>query len=178
MTSTPKICNDNVLAMRLLKIFFLSLISLCAVAQDDDQDIVQPDPKAAQKIKAAHAAYITERLGLTPEEAEKFWPVYREYSQKRQEIRQQYRTAKEKGTSEKELLDLDLKVKQQQLDLEKDYSGRLQRVITPQKLMNLRQAEGDFRRLILRQIQQRQMNQERRQQQRDRTQQRLQQRNN
>jgi hypothetical protein len=104
--------------------------------------------------------------------------VYREYAQKRQEIRQQLKTAKEKGTSEKELLDLDLKVKQQQLDLEKDYSGRMQKVITPQKMMNLRQAEGDFRRLLLRQIQQRQMQQERRQQQRERTQQRLQQRNN
>ena len=164
--------------MKLATIFLFSLISFCVVAQDDDQDIVQPDPKAEQKIKAAHAAYITERLGLTPEEAEKFWPVYREYSQKRQEIRQQLKTAREKGTSEKELLDLDLKVKQQQLDLEKDYSGRLQKVITPQKMMNLRQAEGDFRRLLLRQIQQRQMHQERRQQQRERTQQRLQQRNN
>jgi hypothetical protein len=164
--------------MKLVKIFFLLMISINALAQDDDLDAVQPDPKAEQKIKAAHAAYITERLGLTPEEAEKFWPVYREYSQKRQEIRQQMRTAREKGTSEKELLDLDLKVKQQQLDLEKDYSGRLQKVITPQKMMNLRQAEGDFRKLLLRQIQQRQMQRERNDQQRDRARQRLQQRNN
>jgi hypothetical protein len=164
--------------MRLTKIFFLLLISISSFAQDDDLEVVQPDPKAEQKIKAAHAAYITERLGLTPEEAEKFWPVYREYSQKRQEIRQQFKTAREKGTSEKDLLDLDLKVKQQQLDLEKDYSGRLQKVITPQKMMNLRQAEGDFRKLLIRQIQQRQMQRERRDVQRDRTQQRLQQRNN
>ena len=164
--------------MRLAKIFLFSLISFGAMAQDDDQEIVQPDPKAEQKIKAAHAAYITERLGLTPEEAEKFWPVYREYSQRRQEIRQQLKTARDKGTPEKELLDLDLKLKQQQLDLEKDYSGRMQKLITPQKLMNLKQAEGDFRKLLLRQIQQRQMHQERRQQQRERTLQRLQQRNN
>lgn len=164
--------------MKLIKILFLCAISFSALAQDDDQDLPQPDPKAAQKIKAAHAAYITERLGLTPEEAEKFWPVYREYAQKKQEVRQQLKTAKDKGASEKELLDLDLKIKQQQLDLEKDYSGRLQKVITPQKLMNLRQAEGDFRKLLLRQIQQRQMHQERREQQRERTQQRLQQRNN
>lgn len=164
--------------MKLLKTFFLLLVAATAWAQNDDLDAVQPDPKAEQKIKAAHAAYITERLGLTPEEAEKFWPVYREYSQKRQEIRQQFRTAKEKGASEKDLLDLDLKVKQQQLDLEKDYSGRLQKVITPQKMMNLRQAEGDFRKLLLRQIQQRQMQRERGDQQRDRARQRLQQRNN
>jgi hypothetical protein len=164
--------------MKIIKILFLSLFSLTAFAQADEQEIDQPDPKAEQKIKAAHAAYITERLELTPEEAEKFWPVYREYAEKRKQIRLQMKQAKEKGAPEKDLLDLDLKVKQQQLDLEKDYSGRLQRVISPQKLMNLKQAEGDFRKLLLRQIQQRQMHQERRQQQRDRTQQRLQQRNN
>jgi hypothetical protein len=162
--------------MKTLKIFLLLLCSLSAFAQDDDtDDIQQLDPKAEKKIIAAHAAYVTERLGLTPEEAEKFWPVYREYAQKRKELRQQFREAKRNGQDEKTLIDLDLKIKQQELDLEKDYSGRLQKVITPQKLMNLRQAEGDFRRLLLRQIQQRQ---QRREQMRDRSQQRLQQRNN
>jgi hypothetical protein len=164
--------------MKTLRVFALMLLFFPAFAQDDDKkpDDVQPlDPKAEQKIKAAHAAYITERLGLTPEEAEKFWPVYREYAQKRQDLRKQFKEARTKGQDDKSLLDLDLKIKQQELDLEKDYSGRLQKVITPQKLINLRQAEGDFRRLLLRQIQQRQ---HRREQMRDRSQQRLQQRNN
>jgi hypothetical protein len=164
--------------MKLVKILFFSLLSVTALAQGDDQDFNQPDPKAEQKIKAAHAAYITERLELTPEEAEKFWPVYREYAEKRRTIRQQLRQAKEKGTAEKDLLELDLKVKQQQLDLEKEYSGRLQKVITPEKLIHLKQAEGDFRKLLLRQIQQRQMHQERRQQQRENTKQRLQEKTN
>jgi hypothetical protein len=164
--------------MKTLKILILILFTLPAFAQEDEAEVLQQDPKAQQKIKAAHAAYITERLELTPEEAEKFWPVYREYATKKQSLRQQFRDAKNSGQDEKSLLDLDLKIKQQQLDLEKDYSGRLQKVITPQKLMNLRKAEGDFRRLILRQIQQRNQNIERRQQQQDRSQRRLQQRNN
>ena len=167
--------------MKALRILLLMIFVIPAFAQEDNSDnnnaddVQQLDPKAEQKIKAAHAAYITERLSLTPEEAEKFWPVYREYAQKRQDLRQQFRDAKKKGENEKNLLDLDLKIKQQELDLEKDYSGRFQKVITPQKVMNLRQAEGDFRRLLLRQIQQRQ---HRREQMRDRSQQRLQQRNN
>lgn len=166
--------------MKALRILLLMILVSPVFAQEDNSnnnndDVQQLDPKAEQKIKAAHAAYITERLGLTPEEAEKFWPVYREYAQKRQDLRQQFRDAKKKGENEKDLLDLDLKIKQQELDLEKDYSGRFQKVITPQKVMNLRQAEGDFRRLLLRQIQQRQ---HRREQMRDRSQQRLQQRNN
>jgi hypothetical protein len=164
----------------LLQIFLCFFMFLPALAQDEeiDEPVEQLDPKAREKIKAAHAAYITERLGLTAGEAEKFWPIYREYFEKRKETRQQLREARKAGKNDQEMLDLDLKIKQQELDLEKDYSGRLQKIITPQKLMNLRQAEKDFRRLLIRQIQQRQQHNQRRQEMRDRSQQRLQQRNN
>jgi hypothetical protein len=162
--------------MKTFKILLLLLCTLPAFAQADDA-VNKRDPQAQQKIKAAHAAYITERLELTPEEAEKFWPVYREYTQKRQGLRQQFREARKSGQDEKALLDLDLKIKQQELDLEKDYSERFQKIITPQKLRKLRQAEGDFKRLILRQIQQRQQ-MEKRHQMHDRSNQRLRQRNN
>jgi hypothetical protein len=164
----------------LLTIFLLLLLAGPAVAQQeaDPEEAQAADPKVKEKINAARAAYITERLGLTSEEAEKFWPVYREFVQKRQDLRKQFRDAKKSGQDEKTLLDLDLKIKQQEVDLEKDYSGRLQKVISAQKVMSLRQAEVDFRRLLLRQIQQRQIREDRRQNMRDRQQQRLQQRNN
>ncbi len=154
----------------------LILWTLPMLAQGKGGEI-QRDPKAQEKIKAAQAAYITERLELTPEEAERFWPVYREYSEKRRAIREQLRDARKDGRDEKELLDLDLKVKQQELDLEKDYQGRFQNIIPAQKLVNLRQAEIDFRRLLLRQLQQRHEQAERLQRQRQRSQERPRQRN-
>jgi hypothetical protein len=162
--------------MKQLTTFLLTIFALTTFAQDEDA--TPKDPKAREKINAARVAYITERLELTPEEAEKFWPLYREYTQKRQVLRQQFNDAKREGQPADKLLDLDYKIKQQELDLERDYSGRLRQTITPQKLMNLRKAEDDFRKLLLQQIQQRQLNQQRREQQRDRLQQRNQQRNN
>jgi len=113
------------------------------------------DSRGREKIRAAQAAYITERLQLTTTEAEKFWPLYREYSAKRSEIRQQLHEGRRSGADEKELLDLGLRIKQQELDLEKEYSIRFQQIISPEKLLKLGQAEEDFRKLILRQIQQR-----------------------
>lgn len=137
-------------------IFLISVIfcSLSAIAQEQPDENIR-DPRAREKIRAAHAAYITERLELTSSEAEKFWPIYREYGEKRSALRQQLRENRSQGADEQTLLDLDLKIKQQELDLEKDYTQRLQKIISAEKLLKLRQAEGDFRKLLLRQIQQR-----------------------
>jgi len=147
--------------MKRFTIFLLTLISLGAFAQDDD--LGQRYPKAREKINAARAAYITQRLDLTTEEAEKFWPLYNEFTQKRHDIRKQYKIAKKSGQDEKALLDLDLKSKQQELDLEKEYSDKFLKVLPAQKLVQLRQAEEDFKRLLIRQIEQRQGRMDRRQ---------------
>lgn len=166
-------------------LFFLCWAPLAWAQDDDPEPSTQQDPQALNKVQAARIAYITDQLGLTPEEAEKFWPVYREYAEKRQNLQRQYRQAKRNPDPSKTpeqndaaLVDLGLKVKQQELDLEKEYSGRLLKVISAQKLRSLPDAEKRFRQMILDQIQRRQMNQERRQNLRERSQQRLQQRNN
>jgi hypothetical protein len=160
----------------LFKIIFLSLMAVSALAQDED--LPQPqDQKVRDKIEAARIAYITDQLQLTPAEAEKFWPIYREFAEKRRGIRQEMRNARNAnpGQTDQEAVDQQFKMKQQELDLEKDYSGRLLKVISAQKLRSLPQAERKFRQMILDQIQRRQMQQERL---RDRNQQQLQKRNN
>ena len=163
----------------LAKIIFMCLIAVSAAAQDDD--LPQPvDKKGRDKIEAARIAYITDQLQLTPEEAEKFWPIYREFAERRKEIRKELRETSKNasGQSDEEAVKQQLNAKQKELDLEKDYSGRLLKVISAQKLRSLPQAERRFRQMILDQIQRRQMQQERQQNLRDRTQQQLQKRNN
>jgi hypothetical protein len=170
-----------------LQLLFVAGLFTVAVAQEQKvqeqaaQEETEPpvkDPKMKARIDAARAAYITERLDLTPEQAEKFWPVYKEFSDKRKALRQEFQEAKRSGQKEEVLVDLQLKTRQRELDLEKDYSGRLMKVIPAQKLMNLRSAERDFTHLIVQQIQQRQLQQQRRQEFRDRNQQRVQQQRN
>jgi hypothetical protein len=53
------------------------LISLSCIAQR------QADPKMFEQIKAKKVAFITEEIGLTSLEAEKFWPVYNELEKQR-----------------------------------------------------------------------------------------------
>lgn len=140
-----------------------------------DEDVVQQDPKARERIEAAKIGLISERLGLTPEQAEKFWPIYREFSQKRGELVSEFRKAQRAAgpdntdpDKQKELVEFGLKIKQRELDLEKDYSRRMMDVISAQQILNLRNAEKEFQRMILNQLQQRRDLQQRRENLRDR----------
>ena len=153
------------------------------IAQDDEPETI--DPKVKQKIDAARIAFITERLGLTPDEAEKFWPVYREFTSKRQEMRKEFNQTRKNPDpnrtteqNEQEALDLGLKLKQRELDLEKEYSGKLLKTVSAQKVMALRSAENDFRKILINQIQKRQSVQQQRQRQLERSDDRLRKRNN
>jgi len=163
----------------------MGLLMVPAWAQDDDDLPPAQEPNVRNKIQAARVAYITDQLQLTPEEAEKFWPIYREFSEKRRALRVQLHQAKTnpdpaKTTEQNDqaVVDQHLEVKQKELNLEKDYSTRLLKVISAQKLRTLPDAERRFRQMILEQIQRRQQQQERQRTLQDQSQKRLQQRNN
>jgi hypothetical protein len=162
------------------KFIFIILLLISgkhAFAQDEIEP-VQRDPKAMEKIQALRTAYISEKLNLTPEQAEKFWPVYREFTQERAKLRKEFKEAqrsidpnKPDPKADQDLINLGLDIKQKELDLEKDYSGRLLKVINAQQVMNLRKAEQGFRELIINQLQQRRNMQQRKENFRDRNQQ-------
>lgn len=168
-----------------LRILFTLCISLPAFAQQEDDLPGTVDPKVEAKVRAAHIAYITDQLALTPEEAEKFWPIYREFGEKRRAIRQELRDMKRNPDPNKTqeqndevLVNKQFEVKQKELNLEKDYSGRLLKVISAQKLRTLPEAERRFRQMILDQVQRRQLQQDQQRNLKDQSQKRLQQRNN
>lgn len=158
--------------------FFLTALSWVTFAQEVEQLPPQQtiDPKAREKLEAARIGMISNRLGLTPGQAEKFWPIYQEFAQKRGEMRHEFRQMQQ-GTDpnsnqqkQEELIKRGLQLKQRELDLETDYSGRILQVITAHQMLNLRKAEQDFRQLILNQLQQRRSLQQRKENFRDKNQ--------
>jgi hypothetical protein len=161
----------------IIGLYILSMTVAFAQEQPEVDPAVQ-DPNVQEKIKNLRIAYISDKLGLAPDQAEKFWPVYREFSDQRKALRMEFAktrreiNAQNPTTAEQEeQVRLGLELKQRELDLEKDYSGRLMKIITAQQLLNLRKAEGDFQRMILQQVQQRRMMQQRNETIRERNQQ-------
>jgi len=138
-------------------IVFFALTNPFVMAQK-----VKHKEKEDDKIESARIAYITEQLGLTPEQAEKFWPLYREYNNKKLEIRDEFKQAKRRmkegelsEAETQELLDLGTKLKEKELNVDKDYTERFQRVITNRQVLELRRAEDDFKKILLRRVEHR-----------------------
>ncbi len=142
--------------------FFAMVMATALFAQDKE---------AMKKIESARIALITDRLGLSPEQAREFWPVYNEYAQHKRELRTQITEARGnvnlQNISEQEskrLMELRMNIKEKELNLEKEYTKRLMNVISSRQILALRNAEDDFKRMLLQRIEQRrrqQINQER-----------------
>ena len=117
--------------------------------------------KRKGRIHALKAAYITEKLELTPEEAEKFWPVYNAYEKKMHTIKiDRFKNVQQKiresggidsisdedaGKYLKMIVENDLELIRAKEKLIND----LKSVIPPQKILLLYQAERDFNKKLL-----------------------------
>lgn len=120
-------------------------------------------PSTMERVEAAKIALITERLELTPEQAEKFWPIYREFSEQQRNLRKEFnnlRTNHNPQTASEEenqkMLEMGMQIKERQLGLERTYSERMQQVITTRQLMSLRKAEDDFKEMLMKRIREQQ----------------------
>ncbi len=118
-----------------------------------------------EKIKALRTAHITQALDLTPSEAEKFWPVYNMHNNKIEAIRKKERreiiavVRSEAGSlsdaDANALIDKMLDFKTQELEFKKVLVEELRNVIPPQKILKLRKAEDDFRRILVQKLKER-----------------------
>ena len=68
--------------MKNIIIIILLLSGLSGFSQEQDKH---------ERIKALKVSFITEELELTPQEAEKFWPIYNSYDTKMHDLRKRER---------------------------------------------------------------------------------------
>ncbi|MCK6649312.1 MAG: hypothetical protein L6Q66_06635 [Bacteroidia bacterium] len=150
----------------LKQIFLIALltISTVSIAQPHGgMGTPPPDKKAKhaekkQNIEAMKIAFITQKLDLTPEEAQQFWPVYNQYHDKLQELRKkrkaEFKEHKDNfdNWSDKEieqLVDSEIAFKQKEIDLQKEYHAKYKAVLPIKKVAKLYHAEEQFKRVLL-----------------------------
>jgi hypothetical protein len=106
------------------------------------------------RIEALKIAYITNKLNLSPEEAQKFWPIYNNYSL---ELKVTRMKAMNNNSSEIEL-------DESLLNIRKKYSVLFGQVLSPAKVDTFFKSEKEFGHFVQKEMERRQLKQQLRQQ--------------
>lgn len=132
------------------------LISLCFVCLTLS---VWAQKNPHERVKALKVAFITEKLNLTQEEAQKFWPIYnaheKEVEMLRNNARDKRRNLITEGLTEAEaakvLADM-MAFEREQLSHQEDLIESLKNVIPSAKIIKLHLAEKAFNQRMLEEL--------------------------
>lgn len=134
-------------------LFSLLFVATCAVAWAQPGNPGERD----ERIQSYRIAVYTEVLQLTPEEAQNFWPLYNEYTDKREAMQRELRGGRQiDGMSDAEVETYIQKfydVRQRELDLEKELGQKLRKVLPVRKIAKLPMAEREFREALVKKLQ-------------------------
>ena len=142
-------------------LLFLASLLIFSASADAQPGGPPPMEDKKEQVEAMKVAYITNKLDLTPEEAQQFWPVYNQFRNELDKIRESRRKDMKKagedfaGMSDAEIekfVDGEVAFRQSELDVLKKYQGQFKKVLPIRKVAKLIRAEEDFKRELLRRM--------------------------
>ena len=110
-----------------------------------------------ERLESAKIAFLTQRIDLSSREAEKFWPVYNQYQNELKALMQQRKgdLQKQNQVSATDKIDMQLDMESKVLELKKRYTREFGKVLSPEKIVKLFQAERDFKNELIRELRER-----------------------
>ncbi|KYP14173.1 hypothetical protein, partial [Flavihumibacter sp. CACIAM 22H1] len=107
------------------------------------QLVSQAQQRDGERLEALKVAYLTKKLSLTSEEAQKFWPVYNEYMDELKKVR-----ADSRGGDE-------LKREEKLLEVRKKYQTSFSKALSPERANQFFKAEKEFYSYVQKELQER-----------------------
>lgn len=104
-------------------------VTVISVAQEGGEPA-----KDGSRIEALKIAYLTKKLNLSTEEAQKFWPIYNKYIDEVRKTRQEARANKEGEINTEEKL----------LNIRKRFNGEFSKALSNEKVNSFFRAEKEF----------------------------------
>ena len=136
-----------------MKKYILSVVVFCCIAT---LTFAQRHGDKKNRMESYRIAYITEKLDLTPEEAQRFWPVYNQFRDELKKIHQDKKNQKaiaDMTDSEAEnAINNNFERDEKVASLKKEYVKKLKGVIAPKKIAQLQQVEQEFKKEVLERI--------------------------
>ena len=116
------------------------------------------DPQTIELIKTRKIAFLTEQIGLTSQEAQKFWPVYNELEKERYALMDKKRElehgldAPKPGMNDSDYRKLAIEMASMHAKegkLIEEYNLKLLNILPAEKVVKLYLAEGKFRATLM-----------------------------
>jgi hypothetical protein len=115
-----------------------------------------PNSTGIKRLQVVKEGFITRRLLLTPEEGERFWPVYRQYQQEVIKVRRLKRLNNSDAQANgSEQIRKDLEYESQLVDIKKRYNDEFLRILPPEKVSQLYKSEREFTDEMIKQLHER-----------------------
>ncbi len=131
---------------QLLLILTIALWSVSSSAQGD----------GSGRVRAMRVNFLTEKMHLPAEQNARFWAVYTRYMDERSALRKvylnQFMSNKNENLTKYQAyrrVDDNIEYKEKDLQLSKKYKHELLQVISPQQLVELYQAEREFKLMLI-----------------------------
>lgn len=151
MNKTRTMKNIKIIILAIV----LSSINLYSFSQDKGHKQCGMND---EKIQAEKVAYITDKIDLSVEEAQSFWPLYNEFNDKMctlfkeehsiyHEIKKNYETISDADLTKK--LDRMLEINNEKSELEIEYHNKYKKILPVKKIARLYQADKDFRKHLM-----------------------------
>jgi len=125
-----------------MKRYWLLILSLSMLSAA----FAQPN-RGNERIESMRIAFITDRLQLTPAEAQRFWPVFNVYTSELKALRQSYRHDGDHDEPMNSENQLDFE--QKKLNLKRKYLPQFREAVGQHKVDLLIRAEEDFKRKLV-----------------------------
>jgi hypothetical protein len=113
----------------------ISFLIVCGLAKAQTEQEPNVPPQREQNIEALKVAFLSKDLELTPDEAQRFWPVYNQYSAE----------LKVAIKDNNNVLDRDERV----LNIKKHYNTQFIQILGTERTNRMFGAEKRFRQLLI-----------------------------
>ncbi len=140
------------------KIFKAAFVFILLISMIGKIEAQENKTEKEQLIKSQRIAFFTEKIGLTPAEAEKFWPVYNDYWSIKNKIiaerkeKMTYFAENSNKMSQAELTeyaDKYIKYEGQLAELLSEYHVKFKMILPIEKVMKIYQADYEFKTYLL-----------------------------
>ena len=140
--------------MKHVLVSIILLGSLTAFSQEVKKDLKMQK----EKIEQRKIAFLTQKLELTTEEAQEFWPIYNEMHKKikenRSSMKKLYAPIKEGKTelddaTYRSIIQGSRESEEKSLEIKNEYGDKMAKVIGYKRIFELKMAEKEFKKRLM-----------------------------